>query len=210
MKYKKFFGTIFFIVISLFIYALFPVNNSFQQIFTLLVFFLVFPLVFNKIFLKNKLDFYGFSLGNWQQGLFWSMFSLGIIYLFFFLSSYYFNFFKEYTVPIFITKSFVNFILYEFLLMALFVFIYEFYFRGFVLFIFEAKFKKWAILIQTLLFGVLVLSIGRESWYLFLPYLIFTPFAGFIALKSRSILYSGVSQFLIILILDTQVVRIIN
>ena len=100
--------------------------------------------------------------------------------------------------------------MYEFLLTALFVLIYEFYFRGFILFIFKTKLEFWAILVQALIFLILVLVIGYSSLFLFLPYLIFTPFAGFIALKSRSILYSGISQFLIILILDTLIVGIIS
>lgn len=210
MKYKEFLGTIFFITASLIIYALFPVINSFQQVFIMLVFFIAFPLSFNKLFLKKKLNFYGLEFGNWKQGLLWSFYSLIIVCFIFFIISYFFGFLKNYSIPIFITKSFLNFIVYEFLLTALFVLIYEFYFRGFILFIFKTKLEFWAILVQALIFLILVLVIGYSSLFLFLPYLIFTPFAGFIALKSRSILYSGISQFLIILILDTLIVGIIS
>ncbi len=210
MKYKEFLGTIFFITASLIIYALFPVINSFQQVFIMLVFFIAFPLSFNKLFLKKKLNFYGLEFGNWKQGLLWSFYSLIIVCFIFFIISYFFGFLKNYSIPIFITKSFLNFIVYEFLLTALFVLIYEFYFRGFILFIFETKFSFWAILVQALIFLSLVLVIGHNSLFLFLPYLIFAPFAGLIALKSRSIIYSGVAQFLIILILDTLMVRIIS
>ncbi len=210
MRYKEFLGTIFFIITSLVVYALFPVTDSFQQVFIMLVFFVIFPLSFNKLFLKNKLSFYGLQIGDWKKGLIWSFYSLIIVFFVFFILIYFFGFLRNYSIPIFITKSFLNFIMYEFLLSALFVLIYEFYFRGFILFIFKTKLEFWAILVQALIFLILVLVIGYSSLFLFLPYLIFTPFAGFIALKSRSILYSGISQFLIILILDTLIVGIIS
>ncbi len=191
-------------------YAVFPIENTFQQITTILVFFIFFPVLFNSFFLKRKVAFYGLSLGDWRRGLLWSLYSLIGIFVIFSIMSYYFGFLGNYKVPAFIVKNFGNFILYEFTLTLLFVAVYEFYFRGFVLFTFEVNLKHWTILAQALLFLILVLSIGRESLYLFLPYLIFAPFAGLIAYKSRSVLYSGVSQFLIIFILDALIVKMLG
>lgn len=208
MKNKEIITTIFFIISCLFVYAIFPVENDFQQISAMLIFFVFFPLIYNQLFLKKKLDFYGFGIGDWKQGVIWSFFSLTVIVLIFLIISYYFNFLKNYAIPVSITKSFAEFIKYEFILVCLFVFIYEFYFRGFILFVFEVEMKQLAIFLQALLFLILVLCIGRTSLYLFLPYLLFAPFAGFIAYKSRSILYSGVSQFLIIFVLDALIVKI--
>jgi len=210
MKNKEIFIVAVFVLVSLFIYAIFPTNNNFQQITTALIFFVSFPIILNHFFLKRKPEFYGLSFGNWKSGLLWSFFSLVVISFIFLIYSYYFGFLKNYSVPVFILNNFWNFMFYEFIVVFLFVLMYEFYFRGFILFVFESRFKYWAILIQALIFLVLALSIRDVSLYLLMPYLFFSPFAGLIAIKSKSIIYSLCSQFLIIFFLDFLVLRMIS
>jgi membrane protease YdiL (CAAX protease family) len=210
MKNKETLITAFFIIISLIIYALFPTKNTFQQFFTLLIFFVLFPLIFNWVFLKKKLSFYGLNFGSWREGLVWSGCSLILIFIIFLMIFCFSNFFRIYKIPTFVLKNFGNFLFYELVLVIPFVMIYEFYFRGFLMFVFESKFKYWAILIQSAVFLVLILSIRDLPLSLFLPYLIFAPFAGYITYKSRSIVYSLVLQFLIILSIDAIVLRMIS
>lgn len=199
-----------FILVSLLVYGFFPTNDSFQQIITMLVFFVILPMLFSKFILKNDFDVFNITIGNWKQGLIWSGYSLLCVGFIFIIAVNFFDFFKYYSVPVVITESFIKFIIYEFTITILFVAIYEFYLRGFVMFAFESTFKYWAIFLQALLFLILFLSMGGASVYLFLPYLIFAPFAGWIAYKSRSILYSAVSQFLIIFILNAIGVKMIS
>ncbi len=210
MKYKETFIISFFTLASLCVYAIFPVENSFQQIVTMLVFFVIFPLMFNGFFLKRKLSSYGLQFGDRKQGLLWGLYSIIAVTFILFVSLKYFSFLKNYGVPDFTINNFNNFLLYEFTLVILFVATYEFYFRGFILSIFKSNLKYWTILLQSLLFLVLVLLIGRESLYQFLPYLIFAPFAGLIAYKSKSIIYSGIIQFLIIFILDALIIKMLG
>ena len=206
MKNKELSLITLFIISSLWVYAYFPIENIFQQLSLVIVFFGLFPFLFNKFFLKKPLTFFGFKFGDWKQGVIWSFFSLiGVIFVLLVLIKF-FNFFEKYTVPSFIVYDFWNFVFYEFCLVFLFVWIYEIYFRGFILATFEVRIGYWAILLQTIVFTFLVLNLGGASLYLFLPYLIFAPFAGLIYCKSRSILYSGVTQFLIIFILNVLII----
>ncbi|HAR99603.1 MAG: hypothetical protein US57_C0016G0023 [Candidatus Moranbacteria bacterium GW2011_GWC2_37_73] len=211
MKNKEIITTVFFIVASLFLYTIFNGDNIFQKTVISLVFFVALPILFNKFILKGTIDLFGLKIGDWRQGLLWSFYSLIAVGFIFFVISKYLGFFNHYAAPFFIVIDFGRFLLYEFAVVAVLIAVYEFYFRGFVMFVFESSFKYWAILIQTLIFVILVLS-ARDSvvFYMFLPYLIFTPFAGFIAYKSKSILYSGISQFLIVVFLDTIFIKMIK
>ena len=206
MKTKELIIMMLFIVTSLVVYGFFPTNNTFQQIITTLIFFVILPLLFNKFILKREFKFFGFEIGDYKQGLLWSAYSLVAIGFIFFVISYYFAFLDHYTIPVFITKDFVNFLFYEFILVVPFVVIYEFYFRGFVMPVFKSNFGYWAILIQALILLVLVLSSGGNIAP-FVPYLIFAPFAGLIVYKSRSILYSGATQFIILFVLTLVVIK---
>ncbi len=210
MKSREILIATFFTIASLFVYAIFPTKNNFQQVSTLVVFFVLFPLIFNKLFLKKKLAFYGLSLGAWKKGLFWSVSSLILVGFIFLILGVYFNFLGNYNIPVFIIKNFKGFLFYEFIIVLFFVSIYEFYFRGFILAIYREEFKEWAILIQAGLFLVLFLTIKGSSLSTFLPYLIFTPLAGWITFKSKSLIYSLVTQFLIVLIIDIVVVKMIS
>jgi membrane protease YdiL (CAAX protease family) len=210
MKNRDIIITTFFIIASLFVYAIFPAKNDFQQIVILLFFFVLFPLIFNQLFLKRKLAFYGLRFGAWKMGLTWSLISLALVGFIFLILAKYFNFLGNYNVPVFVVNNLKGFLFYEFIMVLFFVIIYEFYFRGFVLAIYGEVFRDWAILIQAGLFLILFLSIKGSTLNTFLPYLIFTPLAGWITLKSRSLIYSLIAQFLIILVIDIVVVRMIS
>lgn len=75
------------------------------------------------------------------------------------------------------------------------------------MFYFAAFFERWAILIQFLFFLVMALMLGLPYWF-YVTYLIFTPFAGWIAYKSDSVLYSFVGQLLFIVIFDASFIAL--
>jgi membrane protease YdiL (CAAX protease family) len=202
MKNKEIVCTSFFVFLSIFFYTLFPNENIFQKIFSILAFFVVLPLFFNKIILGRNIDSFGFRRGNYTEGLKFGLISLVINGFILFIYSYFFNFFDRYGVPQFIIENFSNFLLYELVISLSFIFLYEFYFRGFIMFIFESHFKYWSILIQSFFVLLLFLNMDDSYKFSFMPYLIFSPFAGFISYKSKSIIYSGIAQFIIVLSLD--------
>ena len=190
-------------------YGLFPVKNIFQQVTVMTVFFVIIPIIFNKYILKKELGDIGLKLGDWKKGLVWSGMSIVIVGLIFIGINYFFNFLNYYTIPTSIIHNYKNFLFYEFLSVAPVVFIYDFFFRGFMLLTLESKLIYWAIVVQAALFLILVVATGSTSWTL-APYLISAPLAGLVVYKSRSILCSTVFQFIIILILDANIVRLIK
>jgi membrane protease YdiL (CAAX protease family) len=211
IKNKETLITIFFILSSLFLYVLFPAEELFQKGVIIIVFFVLLPILFIKFVLKRNNNFYGLEIGDWKKGVLWSAYAIFIMFIVLLFLIKYFNFFSYYTIPFSTIIDFNKFILYEFLIVLFFIAIYEFYFRGFIMFLLISRFKYWAIVIQFLIFSLLILS-TRDVLviYLFLPYLIFSPLAGIIAQKSRSIIYSALTQFLIIICLDVVFIKMVK
>lgn len=207
---KKEIVSILFILISLITYTFFPVKDNFQQMVTMFVFFVVLPLLFNFIFLKNKISFYGISVGDWKKGLIYGCASIFIVGVLLFIATNYFDFLNKRAVPELIANDFWEFVFYELVVVAFFVAVYEFYFRGFIMPIFAEIFGRWAILIQAAIFFSLILFIGGASMFLFLPYLLFSLFGGLIVQKSRSLIYSGIAQLFLIIILDAVSIRVLG
>ena len=207
MKIKEFSIAIIFIILSLAVYSLFTVNGDFQQIVATLVFFVIMPLLFSRFIMKRGWDDFNLSVGDYKQGLIWSAYSLIVTGIIFFVISYFFGFLKSYTIPDFIVKSFWNFLFYEFIVVVPFVAVYEFYFRGFVMPILKSKLGYLAIALQAVIFLVLVLINNWGALVPLVPYFVFAPFAGLIAYKSKSILYSGASQFIILLVLTLIIIK---
>lgn len=209
MKTKEFIINIFFIILLLIVYGFFSVRNNFQQLIVMVVFFVIIPIIFNKYILKKKVSDIGFKLGDWKQGLIWGGVGIVIAGLLFLGLIYFFDFLKYYTIPTLITYNYKNFLYYEFMSVVPAIFVYDIFFRGFIMLTLERKLFYWAIVVQALLFLMLVIATGSSVWAL-TAYLISAPLAGWVVYKSRSILYSTVFQFIIILILDANIVRLIK
>ena len=209
MKIKEFLIITVFIIGLLIIYGLFPVRNVFQQIIVMATFFGIIPIIFNKFILKKELGEIGVKVGDWKNGLIWSGVSIIIIGLVFLIIIYFFNFLKYYNIPSIIIHNYKNFLLYEFLSVLPAVFLYDIFFRGFIILTLEKKLFYWTVVVQALLFLALVLATRSPVWTL-VPYLISAPLAGLIVYKSRSIFYSTVLQFIVILLLDANIVRLIK
>lgn len=207
MKKKEFIISTIFIIISLIVYGFFPVNGIFQQVLTMLIFFVILPWTFNKFVLKkHKSKILLYRVGNIKDGILWSLISILSVFIIFILLQYSYLFFNNYSVPVFIVNDFMKFILYEFFVVGPFVLVYEFYFRGFLMGLFEIEFKSLSVILQAIIFGVLVWFIGGQ-FVQYVPYLVFAPFGGWIALKSNSLIYSAASQFIIILCLNAIIIQ---
>jgi len=210
MKTKEFIITLFFILIVLVLCGFFPAKKALQQMITLLVFFVILPLIFNKFFLKKGLGNLGIKLGDYKLGLIFSSASILIVVSILFLIVKYTNLLKHQIIPISIVHNFGAFIFYELVLVAFIVFVYEVFFRGFIMFNLVNKTSYYiAIAAQTLLFWLFIWATGSSLWE-FLPYFVFAPVAGLIAFKSRSIIYSGVSQLLVLIFFHIIIIKIIG
>jgi membrane protease YdiL (CAAX protease family) len=209
MKQKELITSGVFLVLLIVLYVLFPIGDEFQSICAALVFFVVLPILYIKIILKKQLRLFGIDKGKYRLGLMYATSGLfaSMVIIFIFIKKT--SFLSYYLLPTSVTKEFWPFLFYELTIVLLFVVIYEFFFRGFVYFTFEKNLKKWAIVVQMLLFYILIFSIGVSRWN-FLPYMVFTPFAGIIVYKSKSIIYSIVAQWMTIVLLDTYVIHLIK
>ena len=177
---------------------------------TLFVFFVALPLIFNKFFLKKELSSLGIRLGNYKLGLIFSGASILIVVSLLFLIVKYINVLKHQIIPVSIIHDFGAFLFYELVLVAFVVFVFEVFFRGFIMFNLLNKTNYYiAIIVQTILFLLFIWVTNSSPWE-FLPYIMFVPAAGIIAFKSQSLIYSGISQLIVIIFFHTIVVKIIS
>ena len=209
MKTKEFILTTIFIITLLIIYILFPVKNIFQQLIVMITFFVIIPVIFNKVILKKEFKELGLKLGEWKEGLLWGGISIVLMGIIFFIMIYFFNFLKHYSVPAFIVSDYKKFLFYEFALVFPVIFIYDLFFRGFIMLYLKDKIYYWAIIIQAMLFFILVIATGSFSWILS-PYLVSVLLAGIIVYKSQSLIYSTITQFIVIVILNASIVHFIR
>jgi membrane protease YdiL (CAAX protease family) len=210
MKIKEFVITSLFIIASLIVYGIFPSNNTFQQIAATIFFLIILPIFFIKYFLKRDYIYFENIYGDYKKGLLWGFVSLLISILVFYFLYTYFSFFRHYNVPIFITKSFINFIFYEFIIVLPIIILYELYFRGFIMLYYEKFFKYWSNLLQLLIFLSMILILSSDNIYYFLPYLIFAPLAGMITIKSKSFIYSVITQLILIMAIDLMAIKMLG
>ncbi|KKU55835.1 MAG: hypothetical protein UY41_C0005G0014 [Candidatus Moranbacteria bacterium GW2011_GWE1_49_15] len=199
---KEFFLDSLFVLGIVAIYVLFPTNDFFQQIITLVVFFIGMPILYCKFITGRKLYSFGISKGDVRNGLFWSLGLFSVALLALYVVFNYSSFLSNYGLPRDIIDNFTYFVLYESFFILPLSFIYTFFFIGFVYFGHERVISGyWAIVLQWIIFIGIVLLSGSSFW-VSLPYLLFAPFAGLIAYKSRSIWYSALTQFIFVFVVD--------
>jgi hypothetical protein len=209
MKTKNFIITLLFIAALLIIASIFPIKDIFQDFVSTMIFLTIVPLLYNKIILKRNMVSVGLQVGEWREGLKWCLISIVPIVLIYIVSKYFFGLIRGYAGNGFIGNGFWEYMVYELVMAFFIVFVYDLFFRGFVMFILEKKIGQWAIVAQAVIFVVYVLMAGIFDWRIF-PFLVFSPFAGMIAYKSRSIFYSAALQIIILIIFDAYVIHIIK
>jgi len=200
--------TIVFIVCCLAGYVFFPANGNFQYKTSFFVFLAVLPFLYNKYFLKKENLFKRIKVGRWKKniqyltiGLLLALLLMGIVFKFTDVIGHYY-------LPKNVKADFWVFLWYEFSGIAFMVAVYEMFFRGFVMNYF-ADTQKWSILIQFLFFCVMIMLLWGLPYWFYIVYLIFTPFAGWIAYKSDSILYSFIGQWLFIIFIDAAFIALV-
>lgn len=203
---KKTISLSIFIILNLLVFRLFPVSNNFQGYVVLVSFLVIAPIIYSKFINKSKISDFGITIGKYKEGLIWSLISLVIGFILFYMILNYFSFFDNYSVPSKVYDNFWSFLYYELVIILFFNSIYEFFFRGFVLMRFSEYFGYYAIILQYLLFMVMIMSNSSFNWN-FMPLIIFSPLAGLIVFKSKSIFYSLIAQTIYIFIIDLVVIR---
>jgi hypothetical protein len=200
--------TVIFILSCLVGYIFFPANGDFQYKASFFVFLAVLPFLYNKYFLKKENLFKRVVIGNWKKniqylvmGLIAALLIMAVIFKLTDLGLHYF-------LPKKVKIDFGSFLIYELGGISFMVAVYEIFFRGFVMNFFSGL-KKWSILIQFLFFVAMILMLRGAPYWFYIVYLVFTPFAGWIAYKSESILYSFFGQWMFIILIDATFIAIV-
>ncbi|NTW27630.1 MAG: hypothetical protein HGA36_04855 [Candidatus Moranbacteria bacterium] len=197
-----------FIMLCLLGYAFFPASGYFQYKTVAVFFLIVLPFLYNKYFLKRENLFNRIKVGDWKNNLKFLVMALVGVFLIAAIVFKYTDLLQHYLLSPAVKGDFGKFLWYEFTGVAFTVAIYEIFFRGFILFYFKVSLGKWSVLLQFIFFLILMLLFNLPYWF-YLTYLIFTPFAGWIAYKSDSILYSFLGQLFFIIIFDASYVALV-
>lgn len=196
-----------FILLCLVGYIFFPADGSFQYKVVAVIFLVLLPFLYSKYFLKSENLFKKIIIGDWKKNIGWLLIGLLIPFVIMLILFKYTDIQIHYLLSPTVKNDFGKFLLYEFTGVALTVAIYELFFRGFLMFYFAAFFKKWAILIQFMFFVAMALMLNLPYWF-YITYLVFTPFAGLIAYKSNSLVYSFIGQLLFIIMFDASFIAL--
>lgn len=173
-----------------------------QGLIVSLTFFLVIPLLYSKIVLKESLKNLGLQRGNLAAGVLTSVISVVLAVALVAILAFTFPLFRErYVFPVLVETSFVWFVLYELILVPFMVILYEVFFRGLVELLWLKSLGLWAVFIQAgIFFGFAYLS-HDISWQR-APLLIFCPLAGLIAYRSGSLWYSFAASWIFLFLID--------
>jgi membrane protease YdiL (CAAX protease family) len=197
--------TTLFIFISLgLLYAL-PESGSLdttiQEIIASSIFFLVLPVIYCKMILKEPISSLGLQEARWLPAFFWGgmMIAVGVFLLFFLLPIEGFR--EAYQLPAFIEKSFMWFVIYEVVVVGGIALLYEVFFRGLVMRLWLAQFGPLAIILQSMLFiGFVGISSGFSWQYAILCYA--SLFSGAVAYFSRSVYASWLANWAFFFLVD--------
>lgn len=186
-------------VASTLLTVLFPMNGEFQSALALFTFLVVIPLLSLKIIFQKKLPQYGFTLPTERKiileasGIF-----LGalLVYAILILVSP----IKPEYLMVEVTAPYAK----EFFYHAVFwpgllLFFFTVFFQAFLMKSWEEKIGLWSLLLSTLLFVLWLVIVDGIEWDI-IPFIFFTPFAGFMLLRTQSIFYSFTFGWLFVIL----------
>lgn len=177
------------------------VNPIFQTFLVSLAFFLVVPVLYCKMVLKEPLASIGWQRGNVFWGVFLGIVSVALGLLVIIALTYYASFREHFFLSLAIQSNFLAFVLYEALLVPFTALLYEVFFRGFIQRLWLRSVGVVAVLFQTGFFVGLLYLAGDLSWQR-VPALIFAPLSGLIVYYSGSLWYSWAASFLFFFLTD--------
>ncbi len=158
----------------------------------------IFPFLIVKFLFREKIINYGLRIGDRRFGIISAILSIIFFIPIILLISNSVNFTEYFPLYQGATEDISIFLFYEILLL-LFLFGWEFFFRGFMLFGLEEKFGMYSIFIQMIPF--VILHNGKPFVETFAS-IFGAIFLGYLALRTRSILYGFFIHAIILVTLD--------
>ena len=177
------------------------VNPIFQTFLVSVAFFLVVPVFYCRMVLKEPLANLGWHKGNMFSGIFVSMLAVAVGLGIIFALSRYASFTSHFLLPSAVEKSFLAFVLYEAALVPFVAFLYEVFFRGLLQRLWLGSFGLLSVLIQSGLFTTLLYLADDLSWQR-VPALIFAPLSGLIVYYSGSLWYAWAASWFFFFLTD--------
>ncbi|MDX1700346.1 MAG: CPBP family intramembrane glutamic endopeptidase [Melioribacteraceae bacterium] len=162
-----------------------------------ILFFLI-PLYIVKLSFREDLKSFGITFGNKRAGVFYTIISILIFIPIIYLISNTEDYSKYFPLMQSAKSDLLIFIIYE-VVFILFIFSWEFVFRGYMLFGLEKKFGFYSILIQMIPF---VLLHNGKPFLETIASVLGAIFLGYLALRTRSVIYGFIIHALILVILD--------
>lgn len=204
-KEKRFVGTTALVVFCLLFFAFFEespeLSSVLQGAIIAFVFFLVLPIAYTRLVLRESISNLGFRSTNHTVAVLWSIFlAMGGFLVCWLLVYQYPSIVGEEIFPVLIETSFVWFTLYTLTLLPLTLFIYEVFFRGMVQILWLGNTWKAVALEVALFAGLLQLTQGIAL--VDTPLLLTAVAAGIVAKKTGSLWYAFLTSYLIVFLTD--------
>ncbi|MBP9751943.1 MAG: hypothetical protein KBD19_03720 [Candidatus Moranbacteria bacterium] len=191
---------------ALLLYYFFPfdekLNDSVQAVVSGAVFFLLLPILYVKLILKEPVSVIGFRGSSRSHG--WISVPLVVVPILsvLYLLVRYYPVEEGYYIPSLAESSFPIFLLYEIALVGTIAFLYEVFFRGFVQLLWLRDLGLWSVFIQAGIFFAFVLFTDGVTWQS-VPMILSAFAAGFTAHYTRSIWYSWIAAWLLLFLSET-------
>lgn len=150
----------------------------------------IFPVIIIKYFLKEKLNDYGITLGDFKIGAFYSVFFIVVMLPLVWIATSQQSFILTYPLLERARSSWKIFFIFE-LATILYLFAWEFIWRGYMLFGLKQKFGIYSIFIQMIPF--VILHNGKPSSETF-GAIIGALLLGMLAFRTKSIYYCVISH----------------
>ncbi len=177
------------------------VSPVIQSLIVSTVLFLVIPVLYCKMVLKEPLKNIGWQDGNAKAGTVSGILGVASAIAAIFALITFSSFEDHYGFPALVEENFWWFMLYELVLVSFIAFLYEVFFRGLIQLSWLKSLGVWGVVAQALLFTSLLFLSGDISWQQ-APLLLFSPIAGLVAHFSRSVWYSFAASWVFLFLTD--------
>ncbi len=168
------------------------------------MFFLLIPILYSRIILRESLGSIGWQSGRSVTGTIISIVAISIGIVSMSMLIRFSPFGEEYALPGLAASDFRWFILYEAVIVPVVLLLYETFFRGLVQLMWLRDFPVIGVFAQTAIFYLFSFLVGGVVWQN-APLLIFAPFSGIIAWKSQSVWYSFAASWVFFFMTDVLV-----
>lgn len=203
---KQFVATGLMVLGALLSYYYFPfdekLNDTVQALVSGVVFFLLLPILYVRLILKEPVSMLGFRGSDRRFGFISVPLTVIPVLSIFYLLVRQYPVEEGYFIPSLAMGSFPIFLLYEILFVGTIAFLYEVFFRGFVQLLWLRGAGLFGVFIQAAIAVVFVALLGGLTWQE-LPMVLAALFSGFVAFYTGSIWYSWAASWLILFLSET-------